>query len=233
MTIGAGTYTIRNNQAGDVTFLNSDGNQVNILPGNSAVVNITASTWASLYALLGAAQIVSVVLNPTYEYTLLAQAPVATPTDFLVIQGSATKTVNVTKLRLSGGATSAAYMPFTLVRRLSTGGTQGSAVLTAITPGLTDINISAATAVVSYVGTANYTTVQTANGVVAAGRLIMPALATGGGDLNTVQFRWSDNNGQPLKLRGATDYLCINFGGTAVPAGGVIDAVVETYEDNS
>ncbi len=236
MASGAGTYTIHNTQNADATFLNSDGGQVTLIPGSTGVFSITASVWASLTALLGAANVVAQVVNPTYKYAILAFTPVATPTDVVVIQGSATKTVNITKIKLSGAATSQGALPFQIVRR-STAGTLGSAVLTAVAPTLTDTNIAAATAVVSTVGTANYGTLGTQNptgGVIDTGRIGMPAITTGpGGDAEAVLLKYGDVGGQPLKLRGASDYICINGASGTVASGGVLDIVIETYEDNS
>ena len=235
MAGGAGYYSVHNNQVGDITFLNADGNQVNMLPGATQSVYLTASVWASLVALVGASNVVASVLNPTYEYGVLGVSPVATPTDWIVIQGSATKTVNITKMRLSAICTATGGPLVTqVVRRLSTGGTQGSAVLTAVTPALTDISIAAATGVVSTVGTANYTTVQTINGVIAVGRVWVGLNTAGaGGDAQALKFSWGDNGGNPIKLRGTTDYVCVNFNGATLLAGTAIDFTMETYEDNS
>ena len=170
----------------------------------------------------------------TYRYCYASFSPVATPTDALVIQGSATATVRVKRIKITGQATAQGSMPVQLIRRLSTGGTVGSAVLTAITAGKHDVNDAAATAVVSTVGTANYTTVQTANGVIAVDRLGMSPLATGAaGQAQAVVWDFANRNDKALILRGANDYVMINFAGAAVPSGGVIDFEIETEEDAS
>jgi hypothetical protein len=164
-----------------------------------------------------------------YRYAEIAFSMVATPTDVLVIQGSATKTVRIRRIFLSGAATAAANMPFTIVRR-STAGTLGSAVLTAVAAAQEDINNAAPTAVVSTVGTANYGTVGTSAGIIAAGRLGMPALASG---VAFTPFDLDLRLGKSIVLRGTLDFVCVNFGGTAIPSGGVLDFSIELEEDAS
>jgi hypothetical protein len=167
----------------------------------------------------------------TYRYAGVALAPVATPTDIIVIKGSATKTVVVKRVKLSGVATAQGNMPFLLIRR-STAGTLGSAVLTAVTAAKHDTGDPAPTAVVSTVGTANYTTPGTAAGVEGVGRLSMGAAGSGAVD-NGLVWDFSTRRDAPLRLRGASDFLVINANGAAVPSGGVIDYEIEIEEDNS
>lgn len=165
----------------------------------------------------------------TFRYAGLAVAPVPTPTDFIVIQGSANRTVRVKRVKLTGAATAAGTMPVQLVKR-SAVGTIGSAALTPITPAKHDSKDLAPTAVVSTVGTANYTTVGTSAGVIGADRLQMTALGTGVA-ANPVIWDFANRIDKPLFLRGASEFLCVNLNGAAVPAGGVIDFEIETEED--
>lgn len=167
--------------------------------------------------------------SATYRYAGVALAPVATPTDVIVIKGSATKTVWVKRIRLTGAATAAGTMPVTVVKR-SDAGTVGSAVLTAVTASKADSADAAATGVVSTVGTANYTTVGTTAGNAGSGRLEMTALATG---LAAVPVEWNfagTREDKGIALRGVLEFLCVNLGGVAVPSGGVIDYEIETEE---
>jgi hypothetical protein len=166
-----------------------------------------------------------------YRYAGTAFSMVATPTAVIVIQGSATKTVLIKSIKLSGAATAYGSMPFTLVRR-STAGTLGSAALTAVTAGKLDTDNAAASAVVSTVGTANYTTLGTAVATLAAGRLNMPALGSAATSSagNPLVWHFSDGFTQPLTLRGTGQYLTIEGNGAAIPAGGVLDYEIETFE---
>lgn len=173
-----------------------------------------------------------------YSYCLLAQASVAAPTDFIIIQGSATRTCRIRRVKLGGVATAAANMTAYMIRRLATGGTQGSATLNAITAGVYDQGgttsllpgtAPAATATVSYVSTANFTTVQTASGGdLVAGRIQMPAAATG-----VAAFTLEWNFEKSIVLRGSSDYVCVNFAGQTLPAGAVFDFEMLMDEDQS
>lgn len=165
---------------------------------------------------------------PTYRYAGVALAPVATPTDIIIIQGSATKTLIVKRVKICGAATAAGTMPATLTRR-STAGTIGSAVLTAVTAAKHDSGQGAATGVVSTVGTANYTTVGTTAGNVGAGRLQMTALATG---VAAIPLEWdfANRDDKGIYLRGVLEHLCVNLAGAALPAGGVVDYEIEIEE---
>ncbi|MGH6836821.1 MAG: hypothetical protein ACREC9_15065 [Methylocella sp.] len=178
----------------------------------------------------GAALVSADGVKATYRYALLAFAPVATPTDIVVIQGSATKTIRVKRIKITGAATSAGNMPAQLIKRTSAG-TLGSAVLTAITTAKHDTNDPAATAVVSTVGTANYTTLGTSAGGVGADRLQMAALATG--VAAPVVWDFATRQDKAFVLRGAAEFLNVNLNGATVPAGGVIDIEIEIEEDNS
>ena len=167
----------------------------------------------------------------TYRYAVQGFSPVATPTAFLVIQGSSTKTVRVKTIRLNGAATAAGSMTIQ-GSRWSTGGTLGSAVLTGITAVKHDVNDPAATATVSTVGTANYTTQGTGNGTLfMAERLQMGVIATG--VFNPIVIDFCTRSDKAFVLRGTSDYLVLSGAGATVPSGGVIDITVEMEEDAS
>jgi hypothetical protein len=166
--------------------------------------------------------------NHTYRYAGLAFAMVATPTDVIGIQGSATKTLVVKRFKIAGAATAAGTMPAQIIRR-SDAGTIGSAALTAVTAAKHDSTDAAATATVSTVGTANYTTPGTSAGVVGTGRLQMTALATG---VAAVPLEWDfcTRNDKGIVLRGTSEYLWLNMNGAAIPSGGVLDYEIEIEE---
>jgi hypothetical protein len=137
--------------------------------------------------------------KPTFRYSVTGATPVATPTDFLVIQGSSSQTIRVKYLKVGGLATTAGQLVAQLIRR-STAGTAGSATLTAISPMKHDINDAAATATVSYVQTANYTTLGTLAGQGGVKRMYLNT-AAGGPPTEAI---WDKAKGQdkPLILRG-------------------------------
>jgi hypothetical protein len=173
----------------------------------------------------GLAKVVKTATGTVYHFAGSALSPVATPTAIVVVKASATKTVWLHRVFLQGAATAAGTMPCLITKR-TTDGTPGSAALAAITAAK-GTNDAANTGSVSTVGTANYTTLGTANGVVAAGRVEMTALATG---VAAVPFLWEAEKPIPL-LQGSTEEFTIELGGAAVPSGGVIDWQVVTEEE--
>lgn len=169
--------------------------------------------------------------NPTFKCCLLAFAMVATPTDVIVIQGSATRTVRIKQIKIGGVATSQGNMPVQLIRR-STANSGGTAVLTPIVPGKLDPTDAAMTAVVSSVGTGNFGSLGTSAGIEGVGRLSLPASGTGVVAVPTV-WDYATHQDKALILRGTLDFICINFNGAAVPAGTLVDFEIELEEDAS
>lgn len=223
-------YIIKNTTAGDLLVTDSSNLQHNILPGGSLTVDLTPAWYNTVVANVGVNGVAPVPVT-SFKYAVLALAPVATPTDVVVIQGSATAVVRIKRIKITGQATAQGSLPVQLIRRSAVYTTIGSAVLTAVTAGKYDTNGSAATAVVSTVGTANFTTVGTAVATLEVGRLGMSALGTGtAGDGQRVFWDFDEDANEPLVLRGVADVLAINLNGAALPSGGVIDISVETVE---
>lgn len=165
-----------------------------------------------------------------YRAAKSALTPVATPTAIFVITGSATKTVRVKKITVAGAATAYGEMPVTIVRG-SDAGTLGSAVLTGITPAKMDSGSATATAVVSTVGTANYTTVPAAAGIAGAARVAFGPLTTAATSSDATKSVWVFD--RALVLRGVAEVLYVQGNGSTVPSGGVMDFEVEWEEDAS
>jgi hypothetical protein len=103
-------------------------------------------------------------------------------------------------------------------------------VRTAIVAFKPDTAYAAATAVVSSIGTANPGSLgPQVGGSGPVGRIQLPAAATGvAAERLILNF---DINA--LVLRGFADFLYINMGGTALPAGAIFDITVITQEDAS
>jgi hypothetical protein len=168
--------------------------------------------------------------KPTFRYAG-SFTPVATPTDAIMIQGSASKTLRIKRIALGGVATGNGNMPATLIRRSTQFTTQGAAVFSPITAGKHDPNDAVATGVVSTIGTANLTAVGTAVANAGQGRVFLPASGTGQPSLLVWEF--ATRQDKAFILRGVSDFLFVNFGGAAVPAGGSIDFEIEVEEDAS
>lgn len=164
-------------------------------------------------------------VNPTYWCSVLAFTPVATPTDILQIQGSATKVVRLKRIKMSGVATAAGNMPAQLLRRSSAA--SGSTPAT-VSAAKADVNFAAATSIVTTMTTTNPTT-GTLVGVLRTGRIQMAADGSGVA-ANELVWDFSTRFDSAGVLRGASDFFCINLNGAAVPAGGVIDIEIELEE---
>ncbi len=213
------TTTIPAPVAGTSTY-----NTFNVDPNTGIAANVVPKGG------LGATVITSEGDSNTYRAAILGVTPVATPTDVLQMIGSATATIRVKRVAITGVATAAGQMPAQLVRR-SAPGTQGSATVTAISPGKHDSTDATATASIGYVQTANWTTVGTSAGVLGAGRFSMGAVGTGTSTILVWNFCISQD--KPIILRGTSEYLYINLNGAAVPSGGLLDFEIEWEEDNS
>lgn len=158
----------------------------------------------------------------TYAASTTAFTPVATPTDFFNIFGSASKTILVTRVEVSGMTSAATAITMDLqLNKRSTTGTLGSAVLTGLTIVPVDSTYPTATAVPSTVGTANYTTLGTLVGVVAAQKLsltLSPATATDFPITRPTVFTFNDLSEQGIILRGTSDQLALGLNGATLPA---------------
>lgn len=199
------------NQAATVVIADQSGNKFNLAPG------------------LVALPVQSEGIKTGYRYAVLGFAPVATPTDVLEIQGSASKTIRVRRIEITGIATAAGNMPAQLIRR-STQDSGGGMALTVLDAFKPDTAYAAATGVVSTIGTANPGALGTAaGGVAAAGRVSLSADGTGVG-ISPLVWEFDIN---AAVLRGIGQFLYINMDGAALPAGAEFDITIVTQEDAS
>lgn len=161
---------------------------------------------------------------PTYAISAVAVTPAATPTDVVTVYGSATKTVRVKSVVVSGVATTAGSMDVSLIKRtaVNTGGTSSAPAIASF-----DSSDPVATSTV-----AQYSVNPTGlgAGVMLATKNLNMGVAGAGG---TVIFDFATRDDKALILRGAAEGLAINLNGQAVPAGGKITYAVEFEEDNS
>lgn len=164
----------------------------------------------------------------TFKSTLSNQLPAATATDILTITGSSTRIVRVTKIVLSGGATSAGSIQTAIVRRgaVDTGGAS-----TAVAVASRDTQNGPVAAPVA-IYTANPTLGNTASagaGTLDTCRLFLQTSTGGAPDI--CAFTYGVNDDQLTVLRGTTDQLAVNLQGSTIPSGGTIDIDVEWTEE--
>jgi hypothetical protein len=163
----------------------------------------------------------------TYTYAISATAPYATPTDWIVIRGSATKTVKILRIELSGAATAATEVIFTLKKHTvaNTGGTS-----TTPTPMQHDSADGAATAVALL-----YSVAPTIDATATIWKNVRMTLAVAPAASTVAPDRYIYDYGvepyEPLTLRGVAQEFAINFAGAAVPSGGVYDVAIVFSEE--
>lgn len=164
----------------------------------------------------------------TYAAATNLYTPPATPTDLFLVGGSATKTVQIHRIEITGSQTTAGSNILFLIKR-STANTLGTA--TAATKIPHDANDAAATAVVQHY-TANPTVLGTSVGNVMVRRVYTPAPATAlsnNGVITVFDFE-TGMAGKNIILRGTSQFLAVNFNAAAVPAGLSIGFNVEWSE---
>jgi hypothetical protein len=146
----------------------------------------------------------------------------AAATDLVTITGSATTTVYVTRVTISGTQTTAGLVDVVLLTRstANTGGTSGA--VTAVAHDTTDA--AAAATVLAY--TANPTP-GTLVGNIRRRYVPVDAPASVVGT-EVVTFDFGDK-GRPITLRGIAQVLAVNLNGATV-TGGVFDVEIEWYE---
>lgn len=159
----------------------------------------------------------------TYSAAFIGLVPAASATDTVCIIGSATKTVAITHIGLSGTAGTLVTLPVTLLVRTSAD-TGGTAASTTANPANTirpmDTANAAATAVpISY--TAVPTIVDTSPLYVRSTALTLP-VTTAGTSVNPIRWEFPTNlalGTQALVLRGVAQQACINLNTISVSSG--------------
>lgn len=149
----------------------------------------------------------------TYAATWDYFTPYATPTDLIVIGGSATKTVKIHKILLSNTQTTAGINKWYLIKR-SAADTAGTS--TDATKAPLDSSSAAATATVL-----KYTVIPSGLGASVGTIKQISVLAPAPASLAAGESVLFDDmhTGQPITLRGVAECLAINFNGAAVPSG--------------
>lgn len=158
-----------------------------------------------------------------YSASTFGFLPVATPTDFWQIIGSATKTVRVTRLAVSGFATAAISVDLLLIKRSAA---STVANLTVKTAAQHDSNDAAPTAVVNAF-TENASALGATAGTVRAHKQNLGATGAAG----LIVWDFSTRNSKGIVLRAAAQSLNLNWNGIAVPAGTLLNIDVEWTEE--
>lgn len=162
----------------------------------------------------------------TFRYVAQDVTPVATATDVLVLSGSASKIIRVTKVSVVGTATAASIYDHYVIKRTAanTGGTS-----TSVTAAQSDSTDSAQTGTLRLY-TANPSGLGTGISV-EANKTYLSASATPGAAALPSVYTFGLRNDKAIVLRGTAESLAINFGGQAVPSGASLYLSIEWTED--
>lgn len=163
------------------------------------------------------------VARQTYSAGFIGLVPAASATDIVCIAGSASKTIRVRDIVLSGSAGTLVTVPVSLIRRaaVNTGGTAAGTTANpanAITKRDTN-NGTAVAALVSY--TANPTITDSAGTIFAASSVTLTVTSAGAVSV-PLRFYFIDDTSnllQPPTLRGAAQQFCLNLTGVSVSSG--------------
>lgn len=155
-----------------------------------------------------------------FAYSEAGWAPVATPTDILTLKGPINGILRLRRFRLAAMATTAGFMPVTLLKRTAanTGGTSTAPAIAERNEGTAD----PASVVTRY--TANPGALGAAGDIQFAQRVFFNLIAQ---PHDVVNLEWDADDGPSLQ---GTEWLALNLGGGAVPSGGAVDILLEWEE---
>jgi hypothetical protein len=160
----------------------------------------------------------------SYSASIVGLAPASGATDLFTITGSASKTIRITYVEVSGLATTAGTVDAVgLVR--STANSGGTSTNPAAIPH--DANDAAATATINAY-TANPTP-GTLVGKVRAQRLFLNVAATGASD--HVAWEFGKRPARGIVLRGTSQVFAVNLNAGTMPAGAALNVSVEWTEE--
>lgn len=220
VTANAGTNLNTSALALDATLTNRT--QKTLITNGTIDADVSASGQLSLSS--NASVVRPLPYEPqTYSAAASAFVPAATATDVWNFQGSGTKTIRIHKIKVTGTTTSGSAIKITisLIRR-SAANTGGTSVVGTAVPH--DSNNAAATAVVRHY-TANPSALGTAVGTVRS-----DTTSFQGSGITAGVLEWDfEDGGQPLILRGTSQFLSIGFGSVTV-TGGVVSISCEWSE---
>lgn len=155
----------------------------------------------------------------TYGATSVGVVPASATTDLACLTGSATKTIRLQYVRVSGSAGTLINVPVTLLKRASadTGGTAATSTALPVPYSLDSTNVAASATTIAY--TANPTLVDSAPGIL--DNDIMALVTTGTASTNgAIVFDYSARNFmQAPVLRGIAQQLCVNLNATTITSG--------------
>lgn len=166
----------------------------------------------------------NIATTATYSAGIASYTGYASPTDIVSIKGSATKTIKIINIRLSGYATADDNFGVALVKR-STADTGGTPTTATATPH----NSTSAAATATVVSYAAAPTLGTLVGAFCACQLQVPAKnGTGGGVL---EWQFNRNGGESVVLHGTSEMVALNLYGVSLGGGTNLNITIEWLEE--
>jgi hypothetical protein len=150
-------------------------------------------------------------------------ASAATATDIATITGSASKTIRVSKVRITATQTTAGSVDIFLVKRSTANSAGTSAAITAVP--LDSTSAAATATLLEY--TANPTT-GTLVGKVEGAKFVIPTALVAG---STYVFDFGNRATRHVVLRGTSQVLAVNLNGVTVTGGAFIVSFEWTEEN--
>lgn len=151
--------------------------------------------------------------------------PASAATDVATITGSASKTIRVTRIQLSGQATAATPVIFSLIKRSAANSGGTSAALTAIP--LDSGNAAASATLLNY---SVNPTPGAAVGTIRYQQMVLVPSTTPATPNVPITWDFTTRNGQGVVLRGTSQVLAVNYGGATV-SGNVLAFDIEWTEE--
>lgn len=159
-----------------------------------------------------------------YSASITGLVPAAAATDIFTLIGSATKTIRVTRIQISGVATAAAAVDVQIIKR-STAGSGGTSTSPTMVP---NDSLDGAATALAKAFTAN-PTVGTIVGLIRSQKI---TLTTGAGAIPLVQtlIEFGTNFARAITLRGAAEQIAINWNAQTV-TGNSVNIDIEWTEE--
>jgi hypothetical protein len=199
--------------------------------GLNMVLDPVKGTWNRSLSAIGSPGVTAINTEgtkQTYSCGILATAVAATATDFFTIRGSASKTIRITRISLSGIATANTSASIELLK-YSVAFSGGTPVAGTAVPH-DSRNAAATAAIATY--TANPTVGTTLVGILRVFTKTFNTAATSSVTEDTTTLDFTNRNEQGIVLRGLNEYVALNLAGVTVTGGVVNVDVTWTESDN-
>lgn len=163
-------------------------------------------------------------VSKTYSASITGLVVAAAATDFIMITGSATKTIRITKIEVIGTATGDIVTDITVIKRSTLNEEGTSTTLTSVPHDSSD---EPATSVIKAY-TVNSKKLGTSVGDIISHKLFLSTSKT---QPYALKMLFGDRASKAIVLRGADQCLCLNYNGNT-NAGNAISISVEFIEDS-